>query len=105
MFACLSLTPEEYWRILLFKDAYNLGGIKESNNQSCCTFWNISLHLPEALQREFKRHVGEYILLVYKYRQKMLIKQAQDTQITDEDLVEAMQLDGSPEKPKKLGAG
>ena len=49
MFHYIELTPEEYWRILLFKDTYNHGGVKESQNDRCTTVWNISMHLPEAL--------------------------------------------------------
>jgi hypothetical protein len=49
MFQYLDLIPVEYWRILLFKDTYNYGGVKESHNERCTTVWNISKHLPEAL--------------------------------------------------------
>ena len=49
MFQYLDLIPEEFWRILLFKDSHNFGGVKESVNNRCTTVWNISKHLPEAL--------------------------------------------------------
>lgn len=31
MFSFIQMTPNEYYKILLFKDIYNYGGIKESN--------------------------------------------------------------------------
>lgn len=31
LFKYISLQPTEYWKILLFKDAFNFVGIKESN--------------------------------------------------------------------------
>ena len=45
LFAFLSLTPTDYWRILLFKDIYNYGGIKESGDSTSkkvVAKWDIS---------------------------------------------------------------
>jgi len=52
LFAFLSLTPTEYWRILLFKDIYNFGGIKESgdsSNKKVVAKWDLAQHLPESI--------------------------------------------------------
>ena len=67
MFAFIALTPSEYWRILLFKDIYNFGGIRESNPTKIATKWDICLHLPEATQKKFRLIVGEFLLKVYNY--------------------------------------
>ena len=61
----------EYWRILLFKDIYNYGGIKESNHKKVSAKWDIAMHLPEAVQKKFLLTIGEYILKVYKYNMKL----------------------------------
>ncbi len=50
LFSFLNLTPVEYWRILLFKDMYNYGGIKESSDRKVVAAkWDIALHLPESI--------------------------------------------------------
>lgn len=52
MFAFLQLQPSEYWSILLFKDIFNYGGIKESGGTSSrkvTAKWDIALHLPQAV--------------------------------------------------------
>jgi hypothetical protein len=41
------MSPTEYWRILLFKDLYNYGGIRESQPEKVCERWDIVQHLPE----------------------------------------------------------
>ena len=71
MFAFLNLEVVDYWRILLFKDYYNFGGIKESDFSKVASRWDIALHLPEAIQRKFLYIVGEYLLKVYKYNVKL----------------------------------
>lgn len=79
LFAFLSLTPTDYWRVLLFKDIYNYGGIRESggggdtsSNKKVVAKWDIAQHLPESIQRKFLVTVSEYILKVYRYNQKMV---------------------------------
>jgi hypothetical protein len=58
----------EYWRILLFKDWYNYGGIKEgTGDKKVVAKWDIALHLPESIQRKFLLTVSEYILKVFRY--------------------------------------
>lgn len=63
----INLNPVEYYRILLFKDFYNYGGIKESNPEKVSSRWDIVLHLPEITQKKFLFIVAEYVLKVYKY--------------------------------------
>lgn len=70
MYRHLDLIPHEYWRMLLFKDSHNYGGVKESQSERMSTVWNISKHLPEALQGEFRRLVGEFLLKVYRFHEK-----------------------------------
>ena len=65
------MNPTEYWSILLFKDLYNYGGIKESEPEKVCARWDIVQHLPEITQKQFRLIVGEYILKVYRYNQKL----------------------------------
>jgi hypothetical protein len=71
LFAFLNLTPTEYWRILLFKDIYNFGGVKEDGEKKITAKWDIAAHLPEAVQRKFLLIVSEFILKVYRYNQKL----------------------------------
>ena len=61
------LSPFEYWRLLLFKDAYNYGGIKETNPDIVTNRWDIALHLPEAIRKKFILTIGEFLLRVYKH--------------------------------------
>ena len=49
MFEHLNLEVVDYWRILLIKDFYNYGGIKESSCTKVSSRWDIALHLPEAI--------------------------------------------------------
>eukprot|EP00347_Sterkiella_histriomuscorum_P016015 403354822 len=72
MFSFITMTPNEYYKILLFKDYYNFGGIKESNPSKVSNKWDICLHLPEAIQKKFLITIGEFILKVYKHNKKML---------------------------------
>ena len=76
LFSWINFTPVEYWRCLLFKDIYNYAGIKESNPDAVLSRWDISLHLPEAIQQIFKHTVGEYLLKVYRYNEKIKAEQA-----------------------------
>ena len=76
LFSFITLNPTEYWRIILFKDLYNYGGIKESQPEKVCERWDIVQHLPEITQKQFRLIVGEYILKVYNYNQKLLVRKA-----------------------------
>mmetsp|Transcript_6900 Transcript_6900/g.9542 ORF Transcript_6900/g.9542 Transcript_6900/m.9542 type:complete len:104 (-) Transcript_6900:361-672(-) len=60
------------------------------------------MHLPEALRPEFKRLVGEFIWKVFKYHEK---KAHKENEITNDDLAEAMILEGSETAPKKEVTG
>ena len=90
------MIPHEGWRILLFKDQYNYGGVKESQSDRCSTVWNISKHLPEALQGEFRRLVGEYLLKVYRHHERKKQEELTAEQTQVEDI--AMALQDSPAK-------
>jgi len=72
MFALLKLTPTDYWRMLLFKDNYNYGGIRESTMNKVTGKWDIVNHLPEAIQKKFLLIVGEFLLKVYKHNTRRL---------------------------------
>jgi hypothetical protein len=78
----------EYWRILLFKDWYNYGGIKEgTGDKKVVAKWDIALHLPESIQRKFLLTVSEYILKVFRYNQKLLQNQEAGIPM-EEDMME-----------------
>jgi hypothetical protein len=78
----------EYWRILLFKDWYNYGGIKEgTGDKKVVAKWDIALHLPESIQRKFLLTVSEYILKVFRYNQKLLHNQEAGIPM-EEDLID-----------------
>ena len=64
------MTPTDYWRILLFKDIYNYGGIKEASSMKVSSKWDIALHMPEAIQKKFLLIIGEFILKVYKWHRR-----------------------------------
>ena len=53
MFIHVSMEPSEYYSILLFKDMYNYGGIKESDPEKIFSRWDIALHLPTITQKRF----------------------------------------------------
>lgn len=74
MFTFINMTPSEYWRILLFKDNFNYGGVRESSPGKVASRWDIALHLPEAIQKNFLYIVGEFILKVYKHNIKSKIE-------------------------------
>lgn len=76
MFAFINFNPVEYWRILLFKDYYNFGGIKESNPECVQFNWDIALHLPEAIRAKFKFTVAEYLHKVYKFNERRRVDAA-----------------------------
>lgn len=54
MFKYITLTPNEFYSILLYKDMYNFGGIKESVPDLVSAKWDIAHHLPEAVQNKFR---------------------------------------------------
>lgn len=70
LFKFISLSPQEYWKILLFKDYHNYAGIRESNDNSCDFNYNVCLHLPEGVRDKFKFIICEYVLKVYQFNQK-----------------------------------
>jgi len=73
LFTYINLMPSEYWSVLLFKDAFNYGGVQEQagSNRMVTQKWDVALHLPPAIQKKFSLVVGEYILKVYKHNLKL----------------------------------
>ena len=73
LFTYINLVPSEYWSILLFKDAFNYGGVQEQAGSARMVTqkWDVALHLPPAIQKKFGLVVGEYILKVYKHNLKL----------------------------------
>lgn len=67
LFSYLDLQPAEYWRILLFKDLYNYGGVKESVPDKVYSQWNVRSHLPVITHRAFNTTMCDFILKVYKF--------------------------------------
>ena len=72
LFQYMTLAPAEYWSILLFKDAYNFAGIKESNPSRVNNRWDVVLHLPAVTQKKFLYLTAEFILKVSRHNQKLL---------------------------------
>jgi DNA polymerase epsilon subunit 1 len=67
LFQYCNIEMEEAWKILLFKDRYNYGGIKESLDNKVSTKWDIVNHLPEITRRAYNLIASEYIHKVYRY--------------------------------------
>lgn len=51
LFAFLKLQPVEFWRILLFKDAFNYAGVNETSPSEVISRLDIVQHLPQATRR------------------------------------------------------
>ena len=69
LFKYCSLQPVDYWRELLFKDAMNHAGIKESNPENIAAQWDVASHLPPVLEEALNAHIGEIILRVDRFLQ------------------------------------
>ena len=65
----------EAYRILLFKDASNMAGIRESSSNEVYQQMDIVTHLPEAVQKVFSILVTKFIVLVHQFNRKELRKQ------------------------------
>jgi len=65
------LVPQEFFRILLFKDSFNYAGIKESDPSRVHNRWDIVLHLPEVTRKKFTLIVAKFVQQVEKYNQKL----------------------------------
>jgi hypothetical protein len=61
----------EGWKILLFKDRYNYGGIKESTEEKYSEKWDIVGHLPQITRKAFRLIAGEFVYKVYKYNKEL----------------------------------
>lgn len=71
LFSYIKIEPHEFYKILLFKDYYNYGGIKESTDDKVSSRWDISMHLPQAIRRLFLKQIALFILKVYKHNQRL----------------------------------
>ena len=71
LFQNLFLAPREFWRILLFKDIYNFGGIKESNPTKASTKFDVALHLPEACRRKFLLTITDFVIKVNAHNERL----------------------------------
>lgn len=92
LFQYIDLQPVEYYSILLFKDLYNYGGIKESDPDRVVSKWDIALHLPQVTQKKFLYTIGEFILKVDRRNKKIIKKTAAGETMPEED--------GSPAKAR-----
>ena len=70
LFSYIDIGVVDYWPIMLFKDAYNYGGIKESQPHVITAKWDIINHLPQITQHAFSLNVADYIKKVYTYNLK-----------------------------------
>jgi len=57
------------------------------------------MHLPEAMRAPFRRLVGEFIMKVFRYHEKVAKEEALALHIDVNDLAEAMEAEGEPVKP------
>lgn len=77
LFQYCDIDMVEAWKILLFKDRYNYGGIKESAaEEKYFDKWDIVKHLPEVTRKAFRITTGEYIFKVFKYNKELDKKRA-----------------------------
>lgn len=70
-FRFITLQPSEFYRVLLYKDLFNWGGIRESSPDIVSAKWDMSNHLPEAVQKKFKMHLADYLLKVHRFNTKL----------------------------------
>ena len=69
LYEYIILEPGNFWRLLVFKDIYNYGGIQESQPNKISSNWNIGEHLPPAVEDLFLNVIAEFIYKLYKYMQ------------------------------------
>jgi hypothetical protein len=51
--------------------------------------WDMSNHLPEAIQKKFKMHLADYLLKVYRFNTKRLdkgIEEAKDNDLSEDKI-------------------
>lgn len=79
LFSYIDIGVVDYWPIMLFKDAYNYGGIKESQPDVITAKWDIINHLPQITQHAFSLNVADYIKKVYQWNIKQRKKDKMNT--------------------------
>jgi hypothetical protein len=84
----------EAYKILLFKDAHNYAGIKETAPTEVYQHMDIATHLPMAVRNVFNLLVKEYITQIYVHNKKLakqnrLIEQEDEGQdkLNDKDYI------------------
>ena len=69
IFKFIRMEISQEWKILLFKDRFNYGGIKESSKGLVTCEFDLKNHLPAKVSNLFLLLIGEYILKIYQYHQ------------------------------------
>ena len=70
IFKYLTLKPVRYWKVIVFKDQFNYGGIlhnQETGEESYEYEWNINEVIVDKLKDIFLGFVGEFIMNVNQY--------------------------------------
>jgi len=67
LYQYIMLESSNYWRLLLFKDSYNYGGIQESQPNKIASCWNIGEYLPPAVEELLLNTVAQYIHKIYSF--------------------------------------
>ena len=70
IFKYIRMEVSQEWKILLFKDRFNYGGIKESSTGLVTCEFDLKNHLPEKVSNLFLTLIGEYILKTYQFTQE-----------------------------------
>ncbi len=71
--------PTTYWRLLLFKDVHNYGGIQESQPNKIASSWNIGEYLPPAVEEILLSVIAQYIHKLYSF-----MRTHKDTEVPEE---------------------
>jgi hypothetical protein len=84
LFQWLHLDPTVYWKILLFSDVTNYGGITEGVDESTPSIqsnWNLAEYLPPPIDQSFIITVSEYLMNLYQ--QQRLAPPEDDAPVTE----------------------
>ena len=67
LFQYIILEPVNYWRLLMFKDAYNYGGVQEEQQDKVVSCWNIAEYLPPAVEEILLNLIAQYVYGIHSY--------------------------------------
>ena len=69
LFSNLSFMPNTFWKILIYKDSYDYGGITENENHNIkiISRWSMGEFLPQILEKDFISIISDYIQKLYKF--------------------------------------